>query len=104
MFKGIAASPGIAIGKAFLYNKEDVAVTRKKIKASDVAKEIVRFEDALMKTRAEITLIRDNIARDMGVKHAEIFNAHLLVLEDRMLIDEIISRLRSEHINIDYIF
>ncbi|NQT95379.1 MAG: hypothetical protein HQ572_02915, partial [Candidatus Omnitrophica bacterium] len=39
MFKGIAASPGIAIGKVFLYNREDIAVPRTKIKASDIPKE-----------------------------------------------------------------
>lgn len=104
MFKGIAASPGIAIGKAFLYNKEEPPIERKKIKASEIAKEIVRFEDAMIKTRSEIVSIRDNIAKEMGVKHAEIFNAHLLVLEDRMIIDEVISRIRSERVNIEYIF
>ncbi|NQT94856.1 MAG: phosphoenolpyruvate--protein phosphotransferase [Candidatus Omnitrophica bacterium] len=103
MFKGIAASPGIAIGKVFLYNREDIAVPRTKIKASDIPKEITRFEDALIKTRSEITHIRNNIAEEMGVKHAEIFNAHLLVLEDRMIIDEVITRLRKEKLNVEYI-
>ncbi|MDP8292434.1 MAG: phosphoenolpyruvate--protein phosphotransferase, partial [Candidatus Orphnella occulta] len=48
--------------------------------------------------------IRNNIASEMGIKHAEIFNAHLLVLEDRMIIDEIVTRLRSQRYNIEYIF
>ncbi|MFH1868971.1 MAG: phosphoenolpyruvate--protein phosphotransferase [Candidatus Omnitrophota bacterium] len=104
MFKGIAASPGIAIGKAFLYNREDIAVPRTKIKVSDIPNEIARFEEALMKTRSEIVSIRDKISNEMGVKHAEIFNAHLLVLEDRMIIDEIISRLRSQKLNVEYLF
>lgn len=104
MFKGIAASPGIAIGRAFLYDKEEPPVPHKKIKASGVPKEIVRFEEALIKTRSEIISIRDNISKEMGVKHAEIFNAHLLVLEDRMIIDEVISRIRAERINVEHIF
>lgn len=104
MFKGIAASPGIAIGKVFLYDKEEPAVPRKKVKASDVPKEIARFEEALIRTRSEIVTIRNNISKEMGVKHAEIFNAHLLVLEDRMIIDEVISRLRAERLNVEYIF
>ena len=40
----------------------------------------------------------------MGVEHAEIFTAHLLVLEDRMIIDEVINRLKKEYHNIEYIF
>jgi phosphotransferase system enzyme I (PtsI) len=104
MFQGIAASPGIAIGKVFLYDKEDISIQRKKIRASEVPKEIARFEEALIKTRSEIVSIRDNISREMGVKHAEIFNAHLLVLEDRMIIDEVIGRLRKDKYNVEGIF
>ncbi len=104
MFKGIAASPGIATGKVFLYNSEDVRVPCVKIKISDIPNEIARFEEALIKTRSEIIDIRNNIASEMGIKHAEIFNAHLLVLEDRMIIDEIVSRLRSQRYNVEYIF
>jgi phosphotransferase system enzyme I (PtsI) len=104
MFKGIAASPGIATGKVFLYNTEEIRVSRFKIKVSDIPNEIMRFEQALIKTRSEIITIRNNIAAEMGMKHAEIFNAHLLVLEDRMIIDEVISRLRSQKYNVEYIF
>ncbi|MFC1807134.1 phosphoenolpyruvate--protein phosphotransferase [Candidatus Omnitrophota bacterium] len=104
MYKGIPASPGIAIGRAFLYNKEDIAVPCFKIKASEIPKEITRFEDALIKTRSEIVTIRNTISKEMDVKHAEIFNAHLLVLEDRMIIDEVITRLRSEKHNVEFIF
>lgn len=104
MHKGIAASPGIAIGKAFLYNSEDIRVDCIKIKVADIPNEIVRFEAALIKTRSEIVAIRNNISQEMGIKHAEIFNAHLLVLEDRMIIDEIVNRLRSEKLNIEFIF
>ncbi len=104
MFKGIAASPGIAAGKVFLYNTEEIRVSRFKIKVSDIPNEITRFEQALIKTRFEIITIRDNVATEMGIKHAEIFNAHLLVLEDRMIIDEVISHLRSQKYNVEYIF
>jgi phosphoenolpyruvate-protein phosphotransferase (PTS system enzyme I) len=104
MFKGIAASPGIAIGKAFLYNSEDVSVPKKKIKAHEIPHEIARFEEALMKTRSELMAIRNNISLEMGTKHGDIFNAHLLVLEDRMIIDEVITRLRGQKYNVEYIF
>lgn len=104
IFKGIAASPGIAIGKVFLYDREEFVLAKKKIRSSGVANEIVRFEEALIKTRSEIIDIRNKISKEMSVEHAEIFNAHLLVLEDRAIIDEVVTRLRSERYNVEYIF
>jgi phosphotransferase system enzyme I (PtsI) len=47
-------------------------------------------------TRNEILDIQKRISKEMGVEHAEIFNAHLLVLEDRMLIEEVITKLKQE--------
>lgn len=102
--KGIAASGGVCIGKAFLFDSQDVSVIKKKISKESIPKEISRFEEALMKTRSEILKIQENISREMGVEHAEIFNAHLLVLEDRMIIDEVITRLKKECHNVEFIF
>src|SRR3989338_188807 len=102
--KGIQASPGVCIGKAFLFDSQQVSVIKKKISKEKIPHEISRFEEALIKTRSEIIKIQDTISKEMGVEHAEIFNAHLLVLEDRMIIDEVINRLKKEHTNIEYIF
>jgi phosphoenolpyruvate-protein phosphotransferase (PTS system enzyme I) len=105
VFKGISASPGIAIGRVFLYNiSDDIRIPKTKIKVSDIPDEIARFEEALIKTRAEILAIRNNISLEMGTKHGEIFNAHLLVLEDKTIIDEVIARLRDQRYNVEYIF
>ena len=104
MFKGISASPGVAIGKAFLYNSEDIRVPKIKLKLSEIPHEIARFEEALIKTRSELITIRNNISSEMGTKHGEIFNAHLLVLEDSMIIDEVVSRLRNQKYNVEYVF
>ncbi len=102
--KGIAASPGICIGKAFLFDIREVSVIKKRISKESIPKEISRFEEALIKTRSEILKIQENISKEMGLEHAEIFNAHLLVLEDRMITDEVINRLKTEHHNVEYIF
>lgn len=104
MLKGIPASPGIAIGKAFVYDTRKFIVPTKKIKEEVVPKEIARFEDALIKTRSEILEIQKKITKEMGSHHAEIFNAHLLVLEDRMLIEEVIESLKKEKRCVEYIF
>lgn len=100
---GIAASPGIAMGKAIVIGSEDISIPKKTIKESAIPKEIARFEDALTKTRAEILNIRDKITHEIGKEHGDIFNAHLMVIEDRALIEEVIGRIKKEKLTCDYI-
>ena len=102
--KGIPASPGITIGKAYLLDSEEISVAKRHIKGQDVPREIKRFKDALTKTKHEILKIKENISKEMGAEHGEIFSAHLLVLEDIMLIEEVLVRLRKENFCVEYIF
>ena len=102
--KGIPASPGVTIGKAYLLDSEEINVTKRKIKQEDISKEITRFKEALSKTKQEIVKIKDRISFEMGVEHGEIFSAHLLVLEDIMIIEEVIARLRKEKLCVEYVF
>ncbi len=102
--KGIGVSPGIAIGKALLLKSEETIVSRRKVDESEIPVEIARLEEALTKTRAEIIQIQKKISEDMGMRQAEIFTAHLLVLEDRTLIEEVIARLKKEKYSVEYTF
>ncbi|MDD5292074.1 MAG: phosphoenolpyruvate--protein phosphotransferase [Candidatus Omnitrophica bacterium] len=104
MLRGIPAAPGIKVGKAHLLGGEDYLVQKSSISEENIPTEILRFEEALIKTRKEILSLQEKVAKGMGTEHAEIFDAHLLVLEDRMLIEEVISRVKKEKIAIDYIF
>ncbi len=104
ILKGIPASPGIVIGKSFLFDTRRFVAPMKKIKESAVPREIARLEEALTKTRSEILDIQKRITKEMGSHHAAIFNAHLLVLEDRMLIEEVIEHLKKERKCVEYIF
>lgn len=104
VLKGIPAAPGLVIGKAFVLGGEDMDVPKRSIHETQIPKEIARFEEALIKTRSEILDIQKKISKEMGVRHAQIFNAHLLVLEDRTLIEGVISRLKKEKLCIEYIF
>jgi len=104
ILKGIPASPGIIIGKAHLIDSEDFTVSKKQIKENDLPEEINRFQDALIKTRNEILKIKEKISKEMGMEHGEIFSAHLLVLEDSMLIEEIISKMKKEKVGVEYVF
>ncbi|MFA5320077.1 MAG: phosphoenolpyruvate--protein phosphotransferase [Candidatus Omnitrophota bacterium] len=102
--QGIAAAPGIVVGKAYRIGKEEFDIPKKEISQQDIPYEIQLFEEALIKTRKEIIELQKRIASDLGQEQAQIFDAHLLVLEDRMLIEEVISRLKKERFNVAFIF
>src|SRR3989338_5554921 len=104
-FHGIPVSPGVAIGKALVLRSEDFfSVPKSEIKLEEVPKEIVRFEESLTQTRSELFGIRKKIAQDLGHEHSDIFSAHLLILEDRTLIEDVLSKIKEEHVSTDYAF
>lgn len=102
--KGIAAASGISIAPAYKIGKEEFVVSCEKIRPEDIPVQIQLFEEALIKTRREIIDLQKRIAVEMGQEQAEIFDAHLLVLEDRMIIEEVISRLKKEQVCVVFIF
>jgi len=102
--KGIAAAAGISIGKAFKVGKEEFNIEKEPITEAEIPLQIQLFEEALIQTRREILDLQRKIAKDLGQEEAEIFDAHILVLEDRVLIEEVISRLKKEQLGVAYIF
>ena len=86
-FNGVGVSPGIARGTVFVYRPDDDAAPSRSIEESEIPTEIARFEGALLATRAQILEMQQRIAESTGAKDASIFDAHLLVVEDRTLID-----------------
>ncbi|MBN1353718.1 MAG: phosphoenolpyruvate--protein phosphotransferase [Candidatus Omnitrophica bacterium] len=104
MLKGIPAAPGIIIGNAYQLYDEKFAIPRKKIRAKLTEREITRFKNALSETRQEILAIHNKISKELGVEKARIFGAHLMVLEDEVLISEVIDKLRKDKLTVEYIF
>lgn len=102
--KGIAAAGGVSMGRAYKIGAEDFSVPLQAIAKEQIPQQIQLFEEALIKTRKEIIQLQKKINMEMGQDEAQIFDAHLLVLEDRMLIEEVISRLKKEHLSVAYIF
>jgi len=70
----------------------------------EIPNEIARFEAALLATRHQILELQERIAESIGTKDASIFDAHLLVVEDRTLIDEVLRTLQRDKYNVEYIF
>lgn len=104
VLKGIPASAGIATGSAFILDKQEFIVPPRAISETEIPIEIARFEEALIKTREEIVQIQKKISIEMDTHHAQIFDAHLLVLEDRMLIEEVIKGLKKEKLSAECVF
>src|SRR5438874_11875988 len=103
-FFGAGASPGIASGKIHVVRDELDDVPRYRIAPSQIADEIGRFEAALIQTRMQILEMQQKIAESIGAKDAGIFDAHLLVVEDRTLIDEVLRKLESDLCNVEWVF
>ncbi len=102
---GIPVSPGVAMGKAFVLSAQDFqALPRVKVKEEQIPHEIARFEDALTRTRADILGIRKKLSEEIGREHSDIFMAHLLVLEDRSLIEDVITTIKEKKVNAEFAF
>lgn len=95
--KGIAASDGIAIAKAYLMVDPDLSFEKKNI--TDVDAEIKRLHDALEKSKEELSLIKAKAAENLGAEEAEVFEAHLTILSDPELIGNIEDKIKNDTIN-----
>ena len=103
-FEGVGVSPGMACGKIHVVRDDLDDVARYRIAPSQVADEIGRFETALIQTRMQILEMQQRIAESIGAKDAAIFDAHLLVVEDRTLIDEVLRKLETDLCNVEWVF
>jgi len=103
-FEGAGVSPGIARGKVHVVRDELDEVVHYRIAPSQVGDEIARFETALIQTRMQILQMQQRIAESIGAKDAAIFDAHLLVVEDRTLIDEVLRKLETDLCNVEWVF
>ncbi len=101
---GVPAAPGIARGPIHVFSIETDDVVRYQVDPANVPDEIARFENALIQTRAQILEMQQQIAEAIGAKDAGIFDAHLLVVEDQTLIDEVLRKLEADHCNVEFTF
>ncbi|MGG0049620.1 phosphoenolpyruvate--protein phosphotransferase [Bacillus atrophaeus] len=98
--KGIGASAGIAIAKAYRLEEPDLTVEKKNI--SDSEAEVSRFEDAITRSKDELEKIKEHALKELGQDKADIFSAHLLVLSDPELLNPIKEKISSESVNAEF--
>ena len=100
--KGIPASPGIVIGKAFVLKSEALTIPKYKIPQKEVASEIKKYMDALALTREELGRIQKKVEDELGESYPDIFSAHLLILDDPVLRENTIKAIEKDNINAEY--
>jgi phosphotransferase system enzyme I (PtsI) len=104
VYRGIAVSAGVCRGKVIVLHHARHAIVQRELPAEAVPAEVKRFEQALVRTRQQITEVQRRVAETMSSAEADIFDAHLLMLEDRVLIEEVIKIIGEQKVNADYAF
>ncbi|MDU1175638.1 phosphoenolpyruvate--protein phosphotransferase [Peptostreptococcus anaerobius] len=98
--KGIGASPGIAIGKALVLEHKEMVIEKKE--NVNVEVEVEKLNSAVDTSKKELSAVKEKVAKELGEEEAEIFGAHLLVLEDPEFIGEAENKIKNESLNAEY--
>lgn len=104
IFRGIPVSAGVCRGKIVVLRRFRPVIDLRKITEAELGSEVGRLERALVQTRHQILDVQKRVSGAMGAEEGSIFDAHLLVLEDRTLIDEVIRVIAEERVNAEHAF
>lgn len=96
--KGIAASPGIVIGKAYVFEQYQVNINQNNISEEEVNAQIEKLDIAIDLSKSQLLKIKENVKSKIGLDKADIIGAHIMVLEDQVFIDEIKAAITSDKI------
>lgn len=102
VFAGIPAAPGIAIGPAYLFNKEKVVVEARHVAEAELEAELERFEQAVQRAERDLEKISSLAREKLGEEKASVFEAQRLMLRDAELYDRIRNYIQKHHCNADY--
>src|SRR5579863_7120005 len=99
IIRGVAASPGIGIGKAFLLKEEALSYIFRALSREEVKREIQRFRQAVAKTRTDILETREKVLKVLGKSHAALIDVHLLILDDALFTKDVEKKIAQELMN-----
>ena len=99
IFNGIGASPGIVIGRVYLLDRRKVVVAGQRIEDVNVKSEVSRFKKAVEVSKGQLEEIRKRYTRDLGKSHRYILDTHIMLLEDKMLVEGAVKRIKDDRIN-----
>src|SRR5688572_3061799 len=101
-YKGTPISQGIAIGKSLLLEKQDVPVYRIDLEDEAVDCEVERLKESIEKSAAQIKLLKDQLSDRLGQEHSYIMDSQLLMLTDKLLVENTIDLIRKEKVNAEW--
>src|SRR5438132_1932352 len=105
LFRGIPVSSGVSRGKILVLRRpHEDSIPKQQVCDADLAHEVQRLEQALVETRHEILQVQRQVSEGLGAQDASIFDAHLLVLEDPTLIEEVSRIILEEKVSAEYAF
>jgi phosphotransferase system enzyme I (PtsI) len=99
--KGIGASPGVAVGHAFVLDRKRLRTPKLRLSEEEVQAELMRLKTALQLSEHQLSDLKDRIAHD-GHDHELIIEAHRLMLHDPMLVDEVKKLITRDRINAEW--
>jgi phosphotransferase system enzyme I (PtsI) len=100
--RGIAVSPGVAMGRVHVTEPLVFSAKRESIPPVRVKAERARLEQAVRRTRRQLSLLRSKIKKKAGQDHAFIFDAHLMILEDHTLRSSLDRIITSEKVKAEW--
>ncbi len=100
--QAIAVSPGIAIGRVMRVRPYNRLLEPELQKIDDVEAEVRRYRAAVEATRAELTALQEQVRSKLNSSDADIFEAHLLLVDDRTLTAQVEKNIRDKHFNAEY--
>src|SRR6266850_328464 len=105
LFRGIPVSSGVSRGKILvLHRPQEDSIPRQQVCDDELTHQVHRLEQALVDTRHEILEVQRQVSEGLGAQDASIFDAHLLVLEDPTLIEEVSRIILEEKVTAEYAF
>ena len=103
LITGIVASPGIKIGKAYVYHGSNLIIPKYTVEPESVEDELDRYRRTLEKTKSDIQSIQEQISKSLSRDMADIFSSHLMVLEDPMITEKVVRTIREERRNAEWV-
>ncbi|HEX5220931.1 MAG TPA: phosphoenolpyruvate--protein phosphotransferase [Verrucomicrobiae bacterium] len=104
VLRGIPVSAGVCRGKILVLDKARKGVERRELSEAEIPDELNRLQQSLVRTREQLQEVQRKVAQNLGAEHATIFDAHLMVLEDPALIDEVVRVIQRDKVNAEFAF
>lgn len=102
IIKSVPASSGIAIGRAYVHEDDELVVEKRSVPKAVLKDEVKRFRDALRMTNSDLDAAEKKVLAMLGRQHAKLIDAHRLILKDPLITQEVPARIQRDEINAEY--